>query len=89
MHYFLLIYFNSKPLHLSSRLAAHHQGDQLWINSNLFSHVEKLWNCLKLLEYMFKSLKSVKHFLQAVYTYRVVRRRKIVISEISDCVERY
>jgi len=34
MHYFLLIYFNSKPLHVSSTLAAHHQEDQLCINSN-------------------------------------------------------
>jgi len=25
MHYFVLIYFNNKPLHISSRLAAHHQ----------------------------------------------------------------
>jgi hypothetical protein len=38
MHYFLLIYFNSKPLHVSSRLAAHHQEDQLCINSNWYSH---------------------------------------------------
>jgi len=34
MQYFLLIYFNSKPLHVSRRLAAHHQEDQLCINSN-------------------------------------------------------
>ena len=38
MHYFLLIYFNNKPLHVSSRLAAHHQEDQLCINSNWYSH---------------------------------------------------
>jgi len=38
MHYFLLIYFNSKPLNISSRLAAHHQGDQLCINSSWYSH---------------------------------------------------
>ena len=35
---FLLIYFNSKPLHVSSRLAAHHQEDQLCLNSNWYSH---------------------------------------------------
>jgi len=29
MHYFLLIYFINKPLHISSSLAAHHQEDQL------------------------------------------------------------
>ena len=29
MRYFLLIYFNNKPLRVSSRLAAHHQEDQL------------------------------------------------------------
>jgi hypothetical protein len=41
MHYFLLIYFNSKPLHVSSRLAAHHQEHQLSINSNCYSqHTE-------------------------------------------------
>jgi len=39
MQYFLLIYFNSKPLHVSSRLAAHHQEDELCINSNWYSHV--------------------------------------------------
>jgi len=38
MHYFLLIYFNDKPLHVSSRLAAHHQEYQLCINSNWYSH---------------------------------------------------
>ena len=29
MHYFLLIYSNTKPLHVSSNLAAHHQEVQL------------------------------------------------------------
>jgi len=38
MHYFLLIYFNNKPVHVPSRLAAHHQEDQLCINSNWYSH---------------------------------------------------
>jgi len=38
MQYFLLIYFKNKPLHVSSRLAAHHQEDQLCINSNWCSH---------------------------------------------------
>jgi len=38
MRYFLLIYFNDKPVHVSSRLAAHHQEDQLYINSNWYSH---------------------------------------------------
>ena len=38
MHYFLLMYFNSKALHISSRLAALHQEDQLCINSNWYSH---------------------------------------------------
>jgi len=33
MHYFLLIHFNKKPLHVSSRLAAHHQGDHLCITA--------------------------------------------------------
>jgi len=28
MYYFLLIYFNNRPLHVSGRLAAHHQEDQ-------------------------------------------------------------
>jgi len=37
MHYFLLICFNSKPLHVSSRLAALQQEDQLFINSSLYS----------------------------------------------------
>ena len=38
MHNFLLIYFNSKPLDVSSWLAAHHQEEQLCINSNWYSH---------------------------------------------------
>jgi len=38
MHCFLLIYFNSKPLHASSRLAAHHQEEQRCINSSWYSH---------------------------------------------------
>jgi hypothetical protein len=29
VQYFLLIYFNNKPLNVSSRLAVHHQEDQL------------------------------------------------------------
>jgi len=38
MQNFLLIYFNNKPLHVSSRLAVHHQEDQICINSNWYSH---------------------------------------------------
>jgi len=37
MHYFLLFYLNSKPLHVSSRFAAHHQEDQLCINTNWYN----------------------------------------------------
>jgi len=37
MHYVLLIYFNNKSLHASSRLAAHHQEDRICINSNWYS----------------------------------------------------
>ena len=37
MHYFLLIYFKNKLLHVSTRLAAHHQENQLCINSSLYS----------------------------------------------------
>jgi len=29
MQYFLLIYFNNKPLHVSSKFVAHRQEDQL------------------------------------------------------------
>jgi len=36
MHYFILIYLNSKPLRVSSRLAAHHQEDQLCTNCYLY-----------------------------------------------------
>ena len=38
MNYFLLTYFNSKLLHVLSRLAAHHQEDEISINSNFYSH---------------------------------------------------
>ena len=37
MHYVLLISFNNKSLHASSRLAAHHQEDRICINSNWYS----------------------------------------------------
>jgi len=37
MQYLLLIYFNNKLLQVSSRLAAHHQEDQLCINSNWYN----------------------------------------------------
>ena len=40
MHCFLLICFNSQPLHVLSRLAAHHQEDKLCINSNWYSYVD-------------------------------------------------
>ena len=30
---------SNKPLHVSSRPAAHHQEDQICINSNWYSHV--------------------------------------------------
>ena len=46
MHYILLIYFNSKPLCVSSRLAAHHLEDQLGINSGWYSHAFILGDCL-------------------------------------------
>ena len=39
MRYFILIYFNNKPLHVSSTPAVHHQENQLCINSNWYSHV--------------------------------------------------
>jgi len=38
MHYFLLIYFNNMPLHVSSRFAANHQEDQPFISSNWRSY---------------------------------------------------
>ena len=42
MHHFILIYFNSKTLHVSGRFAAHYQEDQLCINSNyiVMRHVD-------------------------------------------------
>ena len=36
MHYLLLTYFNNKPLHVSSRLAAHHQEDRLCLYKQQF-----------------------------------------------------
>jgi hypothetical protein len=33
MNYFILIYFNGKSVQVSSRLAAHHQEDQLCIQT--------------------------------------------------------
>ena len=46
MHHFLLIYFNNKRLHVSSRFAAHHQEDQLCINSNWYSQAVYIESCL-------------------------------------------
>jgi hypothetical protein len=76
MHYFLLIYFINKPLYVSSRLADHHEEDQLCINSKWYCHAEEEWNSFKLLKYMLKIVKSVKHIELGVckYMYRVVRR---------------
>ena len=45
MHYFLLIYLNAKALHVSSRLAAHNQEDQLCINSSWYSHAFMVTGC--------------------------------------------
>jgi len=42
IHHLLLIYFHSKPVHVSSRLAAHHQEGQLFTNSNCYSHALRL-----------------------------------------------
>jgi hypothetical protein len=38
MHYFILIYFNNNPLHVSSMLAVHQQETQLCINSSWYSY---------------------------------------------------
>jgi len=38
MHYLLFIYFNNKPLHISSKLPAQQEEDQLCINSSWYSH---------------------------------------------------
>ena len=38
LYCFILIYFNKKPLHVSSSLAAHHEEDQFCINSKWYSH---------------------------------------------------
>ena len=38
IHYFVLIYFRSKPLHVSSRLPARHQEDQLCVNNSWYSN---------------------------------------------------
>jgi len=40
MHYLVLIYFNNKPLHVSSRIAAHHQKDRICIKSHWYSHAK-------------------------------------------------
>ena len=45
MHYFLLIYFNSKPLHVSSRLAAHHQENQLCVSNSWYMSCVMLTGC--------------------------------------------
>jgi len=39
MHYFILLYLNIKHLHVSSRLAAHRQEDQLCIDISWYSYV--------------------------------------------------
>ena len=67
MHHFISIYFNNKLLHVSSRLAAHHQEDQLYINSNWwYSHVL----CgLAAVEFQSEDLKIFCVNLQNVFAY--------------------
>jgi len=64
MLYFILIYFNSNTLHVSSRLAAHHQEDQLCINSDWYSHVFMLTDC-------WQQLFNIKHDYTTCCLYRV------------------
>jgi hypothetical protein len=45
VRYFLLIYFSNKSLHVRRRLAAHHQEDQLCINSNWYMLCVMLTGC--------------------------------------------
>ena len=55
---FSINYFNNKPLHVSSRLAAHHQEDRLCINSNLYTHA-------------FQKPVNITHEYTNCYLYRV------------------
>jgi len=45
MHYLLFIYFNNKPLHVSSKPAADHQEDRLCINNNWYMSCVMLIGC--------------------------------------------
>jgi len=59
MHYFLLIHFNNKHLHVSSRLAAHHQEDQLCINSNWYSHAPEMCHPRCVYKLLGRGIKSI------------------------------
>jgi len=76
MHYFLLIYFNNKPPHVSKRFAAHHQGDQLCINSNWYSH-ELCWlaagNTLYPASKMCKNKEHLRVTIMTVHTSYISR----------------
>jgi hypothetical protein len=62
MHYFLSIYFNNKPLNVSSRLAAHHQEDQLcyvdWLLQAARHHKARLYQLLFMILLMMSSKPS-------------------------------
>jgi len=72
------VYFNNKPLHVSSSLAAHHQEDQLCINSNWYSHAlywlaaaGRFWEEISLLSFR-ESSPGSSNSLLSHYTYYTV-----------------
>jgi len=72
MHYFLLIYFNSKNVHVSSRFAAHHQEDQLCINSNWYNQ-HNAWP--------YQLLRSFSVYI-SIYTYIHEHNNITIINDI-------
>jgi hypothetical protein len=63
MHYFLLIYFSNKPLHVSSRLAAYYQEEQLCVDSNWYSQHNAVYTELTLLMMNSKPARNMKRFI--------------------------
>ena len=67
MHYFLLIYLSSKPLHVSGKLAAPHQEDQLCINSNCMNFIEAIPLCVNTISiYIFTSYTTINIIIHTV-----------------------
>ena len=90
MHYFLLIYFNNKPIHVSSKIAAHHQEDQHCIYSEWYSHAlnDYTTRCLYRVDPPDDEQQACSKHVEAYYWNRLIENSAFVGSyntDISQC----